>query len=177
MEKIFKAEWLGRPLIIKTGKVAKQADAAVWVQYGETVVQATVVQAKTEREGIDFFPLMVEFEEKLYAAGIIKGSRWVKREGRPTDQSILTGRMIDRSIRPLFGKEDNRDVQVIITVLALDQENDYDIVSLLAASAALSIAGLDWQGPIGGIRVGLIEDKFIFNPTYEEQTKSALDYD
>ncbi|MGI6378993.1 MAG: polyribonucleotide nucleotidyltransferase [Patescibacteria group bacterium] len=175
MEKIFKAEWLGRPLIIKTGKVAKQADAAVWVQYGETVVQATVVQAKTEREGIDFFPLMVEFEEKLYAAGIIKGSRWVKREGRPTDQSILTGRMIDRSIRPLFGKEDNRDVQVIITVLALDQENDYDIVSLLAASAALSIAGLDWQGPIGGIRVGLIEDKFIFNPTYEEQTKSALD--
>jgi len=175
MEKIFKAEWLGRPLIIKTGKVAKQADAAVWVQYGETVVQATVVQAKTEREGIDFFPLMVEFEEKLYAAGIIKGSRWVKREGRPTDQSILTGRMIDRSIRPLFGKEDNRDVQVIITVLALDQENDYDIVSLLAASAALSIAGLDWQGPIGGIRVGLIEDKFIFNPTYEEQAKSALD--
>jgi len=175
MEKVFKAEWLGRPLIIKTGKIAKQADAAVWVQYGETVVQATVVQAKTEREGIDFFPLMVEFEEKLYAAGIIKGSRWVKREGRPTDQSILTGRMIDRSIRPLFGKEDNRDVQVIITVLALDQENDYDIVSLLAASAALAIAGLDWQGPIGGVRVGLVEDKFIFNPTYEEQAKSSLD--
>jgi len=175
MEKVFKAEWLGRPLIIKTGKIAKQADAAVWVQYGETVVQATVVQAKTEREGIDFFPLMVEFEEKLYAAGIIKGSRWVKREGRPTDQSILTGRMIDRSIRPLFGKEDNRDVQVIITVLALDQENDYDIVSLLAASAALAITGLDWKGPIGGVRVGLIEDKFVFNPTYEEQAKSTLD--
>ena len=175
MEKIFTGEWLGRPLKITTGKVAKQADAAVWVQYGETVVQATVVQAKNEREGIDFFPLMVEFEEKLYAAGIIKGSRWIKREGRPTDQSILTGRMIDRSIRPLFAEGDNRDVQVIITVLAVDQENDHDIVALIAASAALSISGLSWNGPIGGVRVGLIEDQFIFNPTNEEQAKSTLD--
>ncbi len=175
MEKVFTGEWLGRPLTIKTGKVALQADAAVWVQYGETVVQATVVQSKYERQGIDFFPLMVEFEEKLYAAGIIKGSRWVKREGRPTDQSILTGRMIDRSIRPLFAPGDNRDVQVIITVLAVDQENDYDIVSLVAASAALAISGLKWNGPIGGIRVGLIEGQFIFNPTYEEQAKSTLD--
>ena len=175
MEKIFSGEWLGRPLIIKTGKVAKQANAAVWVQYGETVVQATVVQSKTEREGVNFFPLMVDFEEKLYAAGIIKGSRWVKREGRPTDQSVLTGRMIDRSIRPLFVTGDNRDIQVIITVLAIDQENDYDVVSLVAASAALSISGIKWNGPIGGIRVGLIEDKFVFNPTYEEQAKSSLD--
>jgi polyribonucleotide nucleotidyltransferase len=175
MEKVFSGEWLGRPLIIKTGNVAKQANAAVWVQYGETVVQATVVQSKTEREGVNFFPLMVDFEEKLYAAGIIKGSRWVKREGRPTDQSVLTGRMIDRSIRPLFITGDNRDIQVIITVLAIDQENDYDVVSLLAASAALSISGIKWNGPIGGIRVGLIEDKFVFNPTYEEQAKSSLD--
>jgi len=175
MEKVFSAEWLGRPLTIKTGRVALQADAAVWVQYGETVVQATVVQSKTEREGIEFFPLMVDFEEKLYAAGIIKGSRWIKREGRPTDQSVLTGRMIDRSIRPLFEKGDNRDVQVIITTLAVDQENDYDIVALIAASAVLSISGLKWNGPIGGIRVGLIEDKFIFNPTYAEQAKSSLD--
>lgn len=175
MEKVFTGEWLGRPLTIKTGHVAKQADAAVWVQYGETVVQATVVQARTERVGIDFFPLMVEFEEKLYAAGIIKGSRWVKREGRPTDQSILTGRMIDRSVRPLFAPGDNRDVQVIITVLAVDQENDYDIVSLVAASAALAISGLNWNGPIGGVRVGLVEGQFVFNPTYEEQAKSSLD--
>ncbi len=175
MEKVFSGEWLGRPLKITTGKIAKQADAAVWVQYGETVVQATVVQSKNEREGIDFFPLMVEFEEKLYAAGIIKGSRWIKREGRPTDQSILAGRMIDRSIRPLFADGDNRDVQVITTVLAVDQENDHDIVALIAASAALSISGLNWNGPIGGIRVGLIEDKFIFNPTNEEQAKSTLD--
>jgi len=174
-EKIVSGEWLGRPLSIRTGKVALQADAAVWVQYGETVVQATVVQAKTEREGIDFFPLMVEFEEKLYAAGIIKGSRWIKREGRPTDQSVLTGRMIDRSIRPLFAKGDNRDVQVIISVLAVDQVNDYDVVSLLAASAVLAISGLKWQGPIGGIRVGLVENEFIFNPTYEQQALSSLD--
>jgi polyribonucleotide nucleotidyltransferase len=175
MEKVFSGEWLGRPLVIKTGKIALQADAALWVQYGETVVQATVVQSKTEREGVNFFPLMVDFEEKLYAAGIIKGSRWVKREGRPTDQSVLTGRMIDRSIRPLFVTGDNRDIQVIVTVLAIDQENDYDVVSLLAASAALSISGIKWNGPIGGIRVGLIEDKLVFNPTYEEQAKSTLD--
>ena len=175
MEKIFQGEWLGRPLSIKTGKIAKQANAAIWVQYGETVVQATVVQSKSERDGIDFFPLMVEFEEKLYAAGIIKGSRWVKREGRPTDQAVLTGRMIDRSIRPLFDTEDRRDVQVILTLLTLDEENDYDIVSLVAASAALAISGLAWSGPLGGIRVGLIEDKFVFNPTFEEQLKSSLD--
>jgi len=175
MEKVFSGEWLGRPLKITTGKVAKQADAAVWVQYGETVVQATVVQSKTEREGINFFPLMVEFEEKLYAAGIIKGSRWIKREGRPTDQSILTGRMIDRTIRPLFVTGDNRDIQVICTVLAIDQENDHDIVALIAASAALSISGIAWNGPIGGVRVGLIEDKFVFNPTNEQQALSSLD--
>ncbi len=174
MEKIFSTEWLGRTLSIKTGKIAKQANAAVWVQYGETVVQATVVQAKTARD-VDFFPLMVDLEEKLYAAGIIKGSKWIKREGRPTDQAILTGRMIDRSIRPLFNEEDNRDVQVIITVLAVDQENDHDIVSLIAASAALSISGVDWAGPIGGIRVGLINDNFVVNPSYKEQAESSLD--
>ncbi len=175
MEKVFTKEWLGRPLKISTGKVAKAADAAVWVQYGETVVQATVVQSSNERAGIDFFPLMVEFEEKLYAAGIIKGSRWVKREGRPTDQSILTGRMIDRSIRPLFVPGDNRDIQVITTVLAVDQENDHDIVALIAASAALAISGIAWNGPIGGIRVGLVDNEFVFNPTNEEQAKSSLD--
>ncbi|MFZ4632550.1 MAG: polyribonucleotide nucleotidyltransferase [Patescibacteria group bacterium] len=174
-EKVFKTQWLGRELSIKTGRLALQADASVLVQYGETVVMANVVQSKTERDGVDFFPLMVDFEEKLYAAGIIKGSQWVKREGRPTDQSVLTGRMIDRAIRPLFNQDDKRDVQVIISVLAVDGENDYDIVSLLAASAALSISGVEWHGPIGGVRVGLIEGEFIFNPNYEQQAKSDLD--
>ena len=174
-EKVFKTQWLGRELSIKTGRLALQADASVLVQYGETVVMANVVQSKTEREGVDFFPLMVDFEEKLYAAGIIKGSQWVKREGRPTDQSVLTGRMIDRAIRPLFDQEDKRDVQVIISVLAVDGENDYDVISLLAASAALSISGINWQGPIGAIRVGLINGQFVFNPSYIEQDKSDLD--
>lgn len=175
MEKVFTREWLGRPLTIKTGKVALQADAAVWVQYGETVVQATVVQSRAERDGVDFFPLMVDFDEKLYAAGIIKGSRWIKREGRPSDQAVLAGRMIDRSIRPLFDQSDRRDVQVIITSLAVDQENDHDIVSLVAASAALAISGVKWNGPLGGVRVGMVDGSFVFNPTYEQQAKSTLD--
>ena len=175
MEKIVSTDWLGRQLTLKTGKMALQADAAVLAQYGETVVMATVVRNKTAREGIDFFPLMVEFQEKLYAAGIIKGSRWIKREGRPSDDSVLTGRMIDRSIRPLFNQEDRRDVQVIITVLAVDQENDHDIVSLVAASAVLAIAGIDWRGPIGGVRVGRVENEFVFNPTYVQQAASDLD--
>ncbi|MFH1427426.1 MAG: polyribonucleotide nucleotidyltransferase [Patescibacteria group bacterium] len=174
-EQIFSCEWLGRTLTIKTGKLARQANAAITVQYGDTVVMATVVESIAEREGIDFFPLMVEFEERLYAAGIIKGSRWIKREGRPTDESILTGRMIDRSIRPLFNQDSRKEVQVIITVLSVDQENDFDIVSLIAASAALSISGVEWQGPISGIRVGQINNKFIFNPTYEERLKCNLD--
>jgi len=174
-EQTFTTEWLGRPLSIKTGRLAKQADAAVIVQYGDTVVMATVVESKEDREGIDFFPLMVDFEEKLYAAGIIKGSRWVKREGRPTDDSVLTGRMIDRSIRPLFDDTSRKEVQVIITVLSVDKENDHDIVSLVAASAALSISGVKWNGPIAGVRVGRLDGKFVFNPTYEEQALSDLD--
>ncbi|MDP2709020.1 MAG: polyribonucleotide nucleotidyltransferase [bacterium] len=174
-EQVFTTEWLGRPLTIKTGKLAKQADAAVTVQYGDTSVLATVVEAKEAREGIDFFPLMVEFEERLYAAGIIKGSRWIKREGRPSDEAVLTGRMIDRSIRPLFHADSKKDVQVIITVLSADGQNDFDIVALVAASAVLSIAGLNWRGPISGIRVGRIEGKYIFNPTYAERELSDLD--
>ena len=120
-EKVFSTEWLGRTLTIKTGLLAKQANAAVTLQYGDTVVLATVVESKTEREGIDYFPLMVDMEEKLYAAGMIKGSRWIKREGRPTDEAILTGRMIDRSIRPLFSGASRKEVQVILTVLSADK--------------------------------------------------------
>ncbi len=174
-EQVFKSEWLGRTLTIKTGKLARQANAAVTVQYGDTVVLATVVEAKEERAGIDFFPLMVECEERLYAAGIIKGSRWIKREGRPTDESILTGRMIDRSIRPLFDGQSRKEVQVVVTVLSVDQENDHDIVSLIAASAALSISGVDWKGPISGVRVGRIAGQLVFNPTYAQQAESDLD--
>ncbi len=174
-ETVVSCDWLGRTLTIKTGKLAKQADACVTVQYGDTVLMATVVENRKEREGVDFFPLMVEFDEKLYAAGIIKGSQWIKREGRPTDQAILTGRMVDRAIRPLFNEESKKDVQVIISVLSVDGVNDYDVLGLIAASAVLSIAGLKWNGPIGGVRVGLIENNFVFNPTYEQQALSSLD--
>lgn len=174
-EKIFSTEWLGRTLTLKTGKLAKQANSAVTAQYGDTVVMATVVETEEEREGIDFFPLMVEFEERLYAAGIIKGSQWIKREGRPSDEAVLTGRMIDRSIRPLFGDDARKEVQVVITVLSVDQENDYTIVGLIAASAALAISSIAWAGPIGGIRVGKVDGQFIFNPSWEQEKISDLD--
>ncbi len=173
-EKTFSVDWLGRTLTFKTGRLAKQADAAVTVQYGDTVVLATVVEAKEEKD-VDWFPLSVAMEERLYAAGIIKGSRWIKREGRPSDESILAGRMVDRSIRPLFSGESRKDVQVTLTVLSADKENDHDIVSLLGASAALRISGIEWNGPIGGVRVGRIDGQFVFNPTYEQREKSDLD--
>lgn len=174
-EHIVSGDWQGRQLTLKTGRLALQANAAVTVQYGDTVVLATVVESPTEREGIDFFPLMVEFEERLYAAGIIKGSRWIKREGRPSDEAILTGRMIDRSVRPLFNSSSRKDVQVVLTVLSVDRENDYDVVALVAASAALSISGVDWQGPIAGTRIGRINGQFVVNPTYKERLESDLD--
>ncbi|MEA3449666.1 MAG: polyribonucleotide nucleotidyltransferase [Patescibacteria group bacterium] len=174
-ETVLSTEWFGRKLTIKTGQIAHQTDAAVTVQYGDTVVLATVVQSKYERDGIDYFPLMVDMEEKLYAAGIIKGSRWIKREGRPTDEAILSGRMIDRTIRPLFDGNSRKDVQVVLTVLSVDKKNDHDIVALNAASAALSISGVEWSGPIGGIRVGRIDGELIFNPSYEQREKSELD--
>lgn len=174
-EQKFQTKWLGRTLTMTTGKLAKQADAAVTVQYADTVVLATVVQAKTERDGINYFPLMVDLEEKLYAAGIIKGSRWIKREGRPTDESVLSSRMIDRSIRPLFDDSSRKDVQVVLTVLSADKENDHDIVALVAASAALSLSGVKWNGPIGGIRVGRKDGKLILNPSYEEREGADLD--
>ncbi|MFH1232902.1 MAG: polyribonucleotide nucleotidyltransferase [Patescibacteria group bacterium] len=174
-EQVFSCEWLGRTLTIKTGKLARQADAAVIVQYGDTSVLATVVEAKYERAGVDFFPLMVEFEEKLYAAGIIKGSRWIKREGRPSDEAVLSGRMIDRTIRPLFSDDSKKDIQVMITVLSADLQNDYDIVSLVASSAVLAISGINWKGPISGVRVGRVDGQLVFNPTYAEREKSDLD--
>jgi polyribonucleotide nucleotidyltransferase len=171
----FSTLWHGRTLTLRTGLLAKQADAAVIAQYGDTVVLATVVQGKEDREGIDYFPLMVDFEERLYAAGIIKGSRWVKREGRPTEESILSGRMIDRSVRPLFDDSSRKEVQLVLTVFSVDQENDHDVVAMVAASAALSIAGVKWDGPIGGIRVGRKDGQLIFNPTYADRAESDLD--
>ena len=171
----FSCEWGGKTLTIEVGKLTNQTNGACTVQYGETVVLATAVMSQNKREGIDYFPLMVEFDEKLYAAGLIKGSRFIKREGRPSDESILSGRMIDRAIRPLFDDSVRNDIQVVTTVLSFDGENDADVVGLVAASAALSISNIPWTGPIGGIRVGQINGEWVINPSYEARLKSALD--
>lgn len=173
--KRYSVDYGGRELTIETGKLANQALASCAVQYGDTQILATVVKSEEARQGIDFFPLMVDYEERLYAAGKIKGSRFIKREGRPTDEAILNARMVDRSIRPLFNEESREDIQIILTVLSIDQQNAPDIVALIAASAALSMSGIDWRGPIAGARIAEKEGDLIFNPTLEELEESKLD--
>lgn len=162
-------EWGGRTLSVETGKLALQTNASCTVRYGDTVLLATVVMSKSTRDGIDFFPLMVNFEEKLYAAGKIKGSRFIKREGRPSDDAVLSGRLVDRSIRPLFNSEMRNDVQVILTALSYDGENDPQIPALIAASIGLSISSIPWNGPIAGIRVGRVNGEWKMNPSFKER--------
>lgn len=167
-------ELAGKKLVLETGELAPQASASIMASYGETVVLATVV-AKEAPSTIDYFPLTVDYEEKLYAGGKISTSRFIKRENRPTEVAILTARLIDRSIRPLFPKDYQEEVQVIITVLSVDQQNDPDIISLIATSAALTISDIPWNGPLAGIRVGIKGSDFVLNPTQEEKQSSALD--
>src|SRR5438105_11268082 len=164
----------GKPLTFETGKYAKQAGGAATVQYGDTVVFAAATVAKTIRTGIDFFPLTVDFEERLYAAGKIPGS-FPRREGRPSEYGILTGRLVDRPLRPLFPKGFRDDVQVIVTPLSADQENDPDVLAINAASAALTISEIPFDGPVGAVRVGLIDGKLVANPTISELEESDLD--
>ncbi|MEQ1648042.1 MAG: polyribonucleotide nucleotidyltransferase [Hyphomicrobiaceae bacterium] len=167
-------DWAGRKLKLETGHMARQADAAVLAQYGETSVLATVVGAKSAKPGIDFFPLTVNYQEKTYAAGKIPGG-YFKREGRPTEKETLTSRLIDRPIRPLFMDGFKHEVQVVVTVLSHDLENDPDILGMVAASAALTLSGLPFLGPIAGARVGLINGEYILNPMIDEMPKSDLD--
>jgi polyribonucleotide nucleotidyltransferase len=167
-------EWGGRPLKIETGKVARQADGAVIVTYGDTTVMATAVAARSPREGIDFFPLTVNYQEKTYAAGKIPGG-FFKREGRPSEKETLVCRLIDRPIRPLFAKGFNNETQIIATVLSHDMENDPDIVALVATSAALTLSGIPFMGPIGAARVGLIEGEYVLNPELDRMEDSDLD--
>jgi len=150
-------EWGGRKFVLETGKIARQADGAVVATYGETVVLATVVGDRSPRAGIDFFPLTVDYQEKYFAAGKIPGG-YFKREGRPTERETLVSRLIDRPIRPLFAEGYRNETQVIVTVLSHDMENDPDIVALVAASAALTISGVPFMGPIGAARVGYINN-------------------
>ncbi|MGQ9727292.1 MAG: polyribonucleotide nucleotidyltransferase [Candidatus Fervidibacter sp.] len=168
-------EIAGRPLSISTGWLAPQADASVIVRYGESMVLATVVRSQEVRPDIDFFPLVVDFEERMYAAGRIPGHRFLRREGRPSDQAILTARLIDRSIRPLFPKGALNDVQVIVTALSFDYENSLDILGLLGASAALTISDIPFDGPIAGVRIGILDGELLFNPPFKRLEESKLD--
>lgn len=167
-------EWAGRPLKLETGKIARQADGAVLATYGETVVLATVVSAKAPKPGQDFFPLTVNYQEKTYAAGKIPGG-YFKREGRPSENETLVSRLIDRPIRPLFPEGYKNDTQVIITVMQHDLENNPDVVAMVAASAALTLSGVPFMGPVGGARVGYINGEYVLNPHLDEMDESTLD--
>jgi polyribonucleotide nucleotidyltransferase len=167
-------EWEGETLKLETGRIARQADGAVLATYGETTVLATVVSAKEAKEGVDFFPLTVNYQEKYFASGRIPGG-YLKREGRPSEKETLTSRLIDRPIRPLFADGYKNETQVITTVLSYDLDNDPDIVAMVAASAALTLSGVPFMGPIGAARVGYIDDEIIVNPTVEDMKDSILD--
>lgn len=175
MQKVVKKEiTLGsNKLTLETGELANQANGSVLAQYGETVVLATAV-AQEASSAVDYFPLSVEYEEKLYAGGKISSSRFIKRETRPTEEAVLTSRLIDRSIRPLFPKDYQAEVQVIITVLSVDGENDPGILALIAASAALAISDIPWNGPLSGLRIGLVNDGLVVNPTKSERALAKL---
>ncbi len=167
-------EWGGRTLTLETGRIARQADGAVLVTYGDTTVLATATAARSARVGIDFFPLTVNYEEKTYAAGKIPGG-YFKREGRPTEKETLTSRLIDRPIRPLFASGFRNETQIILTVMSHDLENDPDIVAMVGTSAALTISGIPFLGPIGAARVGMLDGNFVLNPLVDEMADSALD--
>lgn len=169
----FSMDLAGRKLSIEIGKVAQLADGAVVVRYGDTVVLVTACASDKPKEGIDFFPLSVDYEERLYAVGKIPGG-FIKREGKPTEKAILNARLIDRPIRPLFPKGYRNDVQVIATVLSVDQDNLPEIVAMIGSSAALSISSIPFMGPTGSVLVGLVDGDFVLNPTAEEREKSKM---
>ncbi len=164
----------GREILLETGKIAKQADGAVWVRMGDTIVLVTVVSAKEKKEGIDFFPLTVDYQEKLFAAGKVPGS-FFRREGRPTEKETLVSRVIDRSCRPLFTEGYSNETQIIASVVSFDQENDADVLALTGASAALQLSDVPFNGPIAGVRVGRVDGQLLANPTFAQRAKADLD--
>lgn len=172
--KTYSIEFAGRPLTISLGQLAQQANASCTVRFGDTLVLCTATLGEM-RDEVDFFPLNVDFEERMYAAGRIKGSRFIKREGRPTDEAILSGRLVDRAIRPLFPDTLRNEVAVIATVFSHDQENDADIPALIGASCALALSDIPWNGPIGAVRVGRKNGQFVLMPTYQETEEGDLD--
>ena len=173
MFKVFETEFCGRHLIIETGKMAQLAGGACLVRYGETVVHATATASAKPRDGIDFFPLAVDYEEKLYSVGKIPGS-YLKREGRPSEKAILASRCIDRPIRPLFPKDLRNDVAIVATVMSVDQDNDPVITAMIGASIAISISNIPFNGPIAGATVGLVDGQIVVNPTQEQRKNSDM---
>ena len=171
--RVFETDFAGRPLKIETGKIAQLANGACFVRYGDTVVNVAVTASAKPRDGIDFFPLSVDFEEKLYAVGKIPGS-FLKREGRPSDKAILTSRVIDRPIRPLFPKDMRNDVSVVCTVMSVDPDCSPEIAAMVGTSAALSISDIPWKGPISGVSVGYVDGEYVINPTAEQREKSQM---
>lgn len=165
----------GRELILETGRLAGQASGAVMVSYGESVILATAVMSGHDLEGLDFFPLTVDYEENYYAAGKVRGSRFVKRKGKPTDEAVLTGRVVDRSIRPFFPDGMRREVQVVLTALSFDKENDPEFLSLVGASAAIAISDIPFDTTLAGLKIGLIDGKLAVNPKLTENGKNELD--
>jgi len=171
----FKLNIGNKDLVVEIRNLAEQANGSCLVSYGDTMVLATAVMSKQNLEGKDFFPLTVEYEERYYAAGKILGSRFIRRESRPSDEAVLSARAIDRAIRPRFPQNLNREVQVVVTCLSWDGQNDPDLIGLLAASLSLSMSDIPWSGPLGNLRIGRIDKEFVLNPTYEEREKSDLD--
>src|SRR5712672_3911709 len=167
-------DWGGRKLVLETGKIARQADGAVFATYGESTVLATVVSAKEPKAGIDFLPLTCNYQEKTYAAGRIPGG-YFKREGRPTEKETLVSRLIDRPVRPLFAPGWRNETQVIVTTLSHDLENDPDVLAMIASSAALTLSGAPFMGPIGAARVGFVNNEYVLNPLLDEMAESQLD--
>ena len=174
MIKKVELDFHGRPLSIEVGRLAKQADGAALVQYGETVVLVTAVAAKELKMDTDFFPLTVDYQEKTFAAGKIPGG-FFKREGRPSEKEILTCRLIDRSIRPLFAEGLRCETQVIATVLSADRENDPDVLAMLGTSVALHVSDIPFNGPLAGVRIGRIDGKWVMNPTQTQLMESDID--
>ncbi|WP_273187152.1 polyribonucleotide nucleotidyltransferase [Dialister succinatiphilus] len=173
MFKTFQMELAGRPLIIETGKMAKQANGAVLVRYGDTVVLVATTASKEPREGTDFFPLTVDYEEKMYAVGKMPGG-FLRREGRPGNSAILNARLIDRPIRPLFDKRCRNDVHVVATVLSVDYDNAPELCGMLGASASIGISDIPWDGPIAGVRIGRVDGQYVVNPTQEQLAASTM---
>ena len=169
----FETTFAGRPLVVETGKTCGLSNGSCWVKYGETVVMANVTASAKPREGVDFFPLSVDYEERLYAVGKIPGS-FTKREGKPTEKAILTSRVVDRPIRPLFPKDMRNDVSVVMTVLAVDPDNSPEITGMIATSIAISISDIPWNGPVAGISVGLVDGELVLNPTLEQRANNDL---